>query len=72
MAESVNGLYKGELIRRHGPWRSVEDVELATLSWVHWWNHQRIHSSIGNLSPDEFERATNNPVGEPLAGLTTQ
>ena len=42
LAESVNGLYKTELIRREGPWRSVEAVELATLEWVHWFNNQRL------------------------------
>jgi putative transposase len=43
-AESLNGLYKTELIRRRGPWRSADDVELATLDWVDWYNHHRIHS----------------------------
>ena len=43
LAETVNGLYKAELINRGGPWRSVEQVELATSAWVHWWNTQRLH-----------------------------
>jgi len=57
MAESINGLYKSELIynEHEGPWRTVEDVELATLSWVHWWNHQRILEPIGDVPPAEFE-----------------
>jgi putative transposase len=57
MAESIIGLYKSELITMRGPWRSVEDVELATLSWVHWWNTSRLHSAIGDLPPVEFETA---------------
>ena len=57
MAESIIGLYKSELITARGPWRNVDDVELATLSWVHWWNTTRLHSAIGYLPPDEFEAA---------------
>ena len=57
MAESIIGLYKSELITMRGPWRSMDDVELATLSWVHWWNTSRLHSAIGNLPPVEFEAA---------------
>ena len=59
LAETVNGLYKTELIRgpRQGPWRTVEDVELATLGWVHWYNHERLHSYLGDVPPNEFEAA---------------
>ena len=57
MAESIIGLYKCELITMRGPWRTVDDVELATLSWVHWWNSTRLHSAIGDVPPDEFEAA---------------
>jgi putative transposase len=57
LAESVIGLYKAELITMRAPWRSIEDVELATLSWVHWWNNQRLHSAIGDVPPLEFEAA---------------
>jgi hypothetical protein len=57
MAESIIGLYKSELIynETQGPWRTVEDVELATLGWVHWWNTTRLHSAIGDVPPAEFE-----------------
>jgi putative transposase len=55
LAEAVNGLFKAELIRRRGPWRSVDDVELATLEWVHWWNHRRLHSTCNYLPPAEYE-----------------
>jgi len=51
----VNGLYKGELIRRQGPWRTATDVELATLVWVDWWNNRRLHGATGGVPPAEFE-----------------
>jgi putative transposase len=57
LAESINGLYKSELIYNEikGPWRTVEDVELATLEWAHWWNTKRILGPIGDMPPAEFE-----------------
>jgi putative transposase len=55
MPESLNGLFKTEVIRRGGPWRTVEDVELATLAWVDWYNHRRLHSACGDIPPTEFE-----------------
>ena len=58
LAETVNGYYKAELIRgpaRHGPWRTIEDVELATLGWVHWHNTERLHGYLHDLPPTEFE-----------------
>lgn len=55
LAESVIGLYKTELIRKRGPWRSYEQLELATARWVEWYNQRRLHSSIGDVPPAEFE-----------------
>jgi len=55
LAETLNGLYKTELIRRQGPWRNVEHVELATLAWVEWFNNQRLHGELGDVPPAEFE-----------------
>jgi len=57
MAESVNALYKAELIRRRGPWKTVEEVELATLEYVWWWNNKRLHGELGYRSPLEVETA---------------
>jgi putative transposase len=59
LAETVNGLYKAELIRGpgQGPWRTVEEVELATLGWVHWHNTQRLHGYLNDVPPAEFEAA---------------
>lgn len=55
LAETINGLYKTEVIHRKGPWRSLEDVEFATLEWVDWFNNRRLLSSIGNIPPAEAE-----------------
>ena len=55
LAESLIGLYKTELIDRRASWRDVEDVELATLEWVWWFNHQRLLEPLGYLPPVEFE-----------------
>ncbi len=57
LAESVIGLFKTEVIRRRGPWRSVEDVELATLEWVWWFNDHRLLEPIGYVPPVEHEEA---------------
>ena len=55
MAESINGLYKTEVIRRREPWRSLEAVEFAILEWVDWFNHRRLLEPIGNIPPAEAE-----------------
>jgi transposase InsO family protein len=64
LAETVNGYYKAELIRgpaRQAPWKTVEEVELATLGWVHWHNTQRLHGYLGDIPPAEYE---NNYIAE--------
>jgi len=55
MAETINGLYKTEVIRHRGPWKQIEDVEYATLEWVDWFNHRRLLEPIGYVSPVEYE-----------------
>jgi len=57
LAETINGLYKTEVIRQQGPWRNIEDVEFATLTWVDWFNHRRLLEPIGNVPPAELEAA---------------
>jgi putative transposase len=57
LAESVNSLYKAELIRKERSWRTMADVELATARWVDWWNNQRLHGACGDIPPAEFEAA---------------
>jgi transposase InsO family protein len=56
LAESINGLYKTEVIRKDGPWKGVDDVEFATLDWVAWFNDQRLLGPIGDIPPAEFEQ----------------
>ena len=55
LAETINGLYKAEVIHRRGPWRSCEAVEFATLEWVDWFNNRRLLEPIGNIPPVEAE-----------------
>ena len=55
LAETINGLFKTEVVRRRGPWRSMEAVELVTLEWVDWFNHRRLLEPIGNMPPAEAE-----------------
>jgi putative transposase len=55
LAETINGLYKAEVIHRCGPWRSFEAVEFATLEWVDWFNNRRLLEPIGNIPPAEAE-----------------
>lgn len=55
LAESFNGLYKTELIRHDGPWQGLDDVEYATLEYVDWFNHQRLHGELGMIPPAAFE-----------------
>ena len=62
LAESTIGLYKTELIRRRGPWRGLDDLELATLEWVDWYNHRRLHGALDHLPPVEYEAAYTPPT----------
>lgn len=72
LAETVIGLYKTEEIRRRGPWKTIEDVEFATLEWVAWYNSHRLLEPLGYVPPDEFERAYYNrhAASAELATLT--
>ncbi|WP_340251985.1 integrase core domain-containing protein, partial [Sulfitobacter pontiacus] len=56
LAETVNGLYKTELVHRQGPWCNMQDLEMATLGWVDWFNHRRLLGPIGNIPPAEAEQ----------------
>ncbi len=65
LAETINGLYKAELIHRRGPWRSFEAVEFATLTWVDWFNNRRLLEPIGNIPPAEAEERYYAMLDEP-------
>ncbi|TBA12001.1 IS3 family transposase [Rhizobium ruizarguesonis] len=65
LAETINGLYKAEVIHRRGPWRSFEAVEFATLEWVDWFNHRRLLEPIGNMPPAEAEEQYYAMLDEP-------
>jgi putative transposase len=60
LAETTIGLYKTELIRQRGPWHGLDELELATLEWVDWYNHRRLHGALDYLPPAEYE-ATHDP-----------
>ena len=57
LAETINGLYKTELIKARGPWRTIDQVEVATAEWVDWFNHRRIYECCGDLPPADLEAA---------------
>jgi putative transposase len=67
LAETTIGLLKTELVHHRGPWRGLDDLELATLEYIDWFNHRRLHSEIGMMPPAEFEqrlmRADHRPFG---------
>jgi transposase InsO family protein len=65
LAETINGLYKAEVIHRRGPWRSFEAVEFATLEWVDWFNNRRLLEPIGNIPPAEAEERYYATPGQP-------
>jgi len=70
-AESLIGLYKLECVRPDGPWRGVDDLELATLNWMHWFIEHRLHSALCYVPPTEFEQTHYrqiNPGQQPLSG----
>ncbi|WP_198390060.1 IS3 family transposase [Burkholderia ubonensis] len=64
LAETINGLYKAEVVHRRS-WRTLQDVELATLEWVHWYNHNRLLGPLGYVSPAEAEEAYNRNLALP-------
>tara|TARA_R110002126_G_scaffold270686_1_gene414500 strand:+ start:352 stop:756 length:405 start_codon:yes stop_codon:yes gene_type:complete len=55
LAETINGLYKTELVHRQGPWRNMQDLEMATLGWVDWFHNRRLLGPVGKISPVDAE-----------------
>ena len=75
LAEATNGLYKTECV--YGPdttgWDGVDDLELATLSWVHWFNHDRLHGTLSDIPPVEFEANWHaEPAPRPVAAVNPE
>jgi transposase InsO family protein len=70
LAETINGLYKAELIHRRAPWKSRESVELATLEWVAWFNHHRLMEGLGYIPPAEYEANYDRQLAEEQARET--
>ena len=71
MAETMIELYKTECVKTDGPFKTVDELELATLSWVHWFNENRLHSALGYLTPTEYEQQyyrENNPREHQFSG----
>lgn len=66
LAETINGLYKTELIKPRGPWKTVDDVEIATAEWVDWFNHRRLYEYFGDIPPAHLE-AAHYPQHQPQA-----
>ena len=71
LAETINGLYKTELIKPRGPWRTVDQVEFGTAEWVDWFNHRRLYEYCGDVPPAELEDAFYaHQTAQPPAELT--
>ncbi|MGW3608057.1 integrase core domain-containing protein, partial [Micromonospora sp. NPDC005161] len=68
MAEAFNSLYKAELVRNRGPWRGLDDLEMATVEYIDWYNNRRLHGELGHIPPTEHEalHAMTQPVTAPL------
>ena len=68
LAETINGLYKTELIKPRKPWRTIDEVEYATAEWVDWFNHHRLYEYCGDIPPVELETAYYAQQQRPAAG----
>ncbi|RAO02145.1 putative transposase for insertion sequence elem ent IS986/IS6110 [Micromonospora noduli] len=68
MPEAFNSLYKAELVRNRGPWRGLDDLEMATVEYIDWYNNHRLHGELGHIPPAEHEalHAMTHPVTAPL------
>ncbi|RYB88323.1 hypothetical protein EUA06_21805, partial [Nocardioides glacieisoli] len=69
LAEAFNSLFKAELVRNKGPWKSIDDLEIAVAEYIDWFNHRRLHGEIGLVPPVEFEddHYRHNPVATTVA-----
>ena len=69
LAEAFNSLFKAELVRNKGPWKSIDDLEIAVAEYIDWFNHRRLHGEIGLVPPVEFEEEhyRHNPAATTVA-----
>jgi len=67
MADAFNSLFKAELIRNRGPWKGVDDLEIAVAEYIDWFNHRRLHGELGHIPPIEKENnfCPETPVSQP-------
>ena len=72
LAETINGLYKAELIHRRAPWKTKEAVEFATLEWVSWFNNHRLLEPVGYISPAEAEANYYRQLGNQAVPMAAQ
>jgi putative transposase len=70
MAEAFNSLFKAELVRNKGPWRGIDDLEIAVAEYIDWYNHRRLHGELGLVPPAEYEALhhAHQPVRQPAGG----
>jgi putative transposase len=71
MAEALNGTFKAELVRLHGPWRTRADLEFAIIEWIQWYNAARLHSELGDVPPAEYEAGWYRHADQQQLAITT-
>ena len=73
MAEALNSLFRAELVRSLGPWKGIDDLEIAVTEYIDWYNHRRLHGEIGHIPPIETETNfyTNQPTITPMERVPT-
>jgi putative transposase len=70
-AEAYNSTFKAELVRNNGPWRDIDDLQIATMEYVDWYNHRRLHGELGRIPPVEYETNHHNKIKKLQDASTT-
>ena len=70
LAEAFNSLFKAELVRNRGPWKNIDELEIATAEYIDWFNHRRLHGEIGMIQPVEFEDVYGHDQAVPATAAT--
>ncbi|GJF04599.1 hypothetical protein PSD17_35530 [Pseudonocardia sp. D17] len=71
LAEAFNSLFKAELVRNRGPWKSIDDLEIAIAEYIDWFNHRRLHGEIGLVPPAELEETYYREINVPARAETS-